>query len=262
MTAGEDGRLHLLDVIGPDEYNLHADDNAYTNALAAWNLRTAVAAMAELRASRTDDYSALTRRIGWTDAEAAALQIDADRVVRPRIRDGVIEQYRGFFDLRDPGPLPRDADNMPTGNLHAYDSGCQLIKQADAVMLTFLFPDAFPTDVQRATFDYYERRNTFGSSLSPAISCIMGLRLGRARHAASHFRLTCRLDLDNRHIDRNTPEGIHAACAGGACLAALLGFGGIRIQNGCLTAESKPPAMWQDFEIRLTFRGQPVMIRG
>ena len=34
MTEGEDGKLHILDVVGPDEYKEHVDDNAFTNYMA------------------------------------------------------------------------------------------------------------------------------------------------------------------------------------------------------------------------------------
>src|SRR5207245_7757259 len=37
------GAAHLYGVIGPDEYHEPVDDDAYTNVLARWNLRTAAA---------------------------------------------------------------------------------------------------------------------------------------------------------------------------------------------------------------------------
>ena len=40
VECGEDGRHHILGVIGPDEYHETVDDNAYTNGMARWNLLT------------------------------------------------------------------------------------------------------------------------------------------------------------------------------------------------------------------------------
>jgi trehalose/maltose hydrolase-like predicted phosphorylase len=37
-THEPDGRFHIRDVIGPDEYHESVDDDAYTNGMAAWNL--------------------------------------------------------------------------------------------------------------------------------------------------------------------------------------------------------------------------------
>ncbi len=47
-----EGRAHLRNVIGPDEYHVGVDDNFFTNAMAAWHLRTAV------------DHGSRTRRPG------------------------------------------------------------------------------------------------------------------------------------------------------------------------------------------------------
>ncbi len=35
------GRIEIHDVIGPDEYTEHVNNNAYTNYLAAYNVRSA-----------------------------------------------------------------------------------------------------------------------------------------------------------------------------------------------------------------------------
>ncbi len=37
-----DGYCHVRNVIGPDEYHEHIDDNAYTNVMARWNIRRAL----------------------------------------------------------------------------------------------------------------------------------------------------------------------------------------------------------------------------
>ncbi len=36
------GRYELTDVIGPDEYHDHVDNNAFTNFMARWHLQTAL----------------------------------------------------------------------------------------------------------------------------------------------------------------------------------------------------------------------------
>lgn len=44
-TLGEDGKYHIEDVTGPDEYNIHVTDNYYTNYLAKWNMLEAIRSM-------------------------------------------------------------------------------------------------------------------------------------------------------------------------------------------------------------------------
>ena len=84
---GDDGGFHLDGVTGPDEYSALADDNTYTNLMAAANLRDAAAA---------------ARR--WS-AEAAERGVEADEIERwhaaakamavPYNVDGMPEQDRG-----------------------------------------------------------------------------------------------------------------------------------------------------------------------
>ncbi len=40
-TDTVDGKYHICDVVGPDEYKEHKTDNAFTNYLAVWNIRKA-----------------------------------------------------------------------------------------------------------------------------------------------------------------------------------------------------------------------------
>lgn len=260
MTEDEDGTLHILDVLGPDEYNIHADDNYYTNFLAQWNLRRAVDTMEELAERDPSRHAELVRRVGWTHEEADELRDAARRLAFPRVRDGVCEQYAGFFDLKDIGEIKRDENNMPIEKLHAYDKGYQILKQADAVMALLLFPDAFPEDRKRKTFEYYEQRNTFASSLSASVSCVVGLRLGLRKHAYNYFRLTSLLDVEDLHFDKNTHEGIHAACAGGTAMAAFLGYGGLQVRDGILRINPTCPDPWSRLSFSFRFRGRTLHV--
>ena len=45
---GGDGQRHIRGVTGPDEYHTGVDDDAYTNWMARWNLRTAVTTVLEM----------------------------------------------------------------------------------------------------------------------------------------------------------------------------------------------------------------------
>ncbi|NTU75810.1 MAG: glycoside hydrolase family 65 protein, partial [Anaerolineaceae bacterium] len=72
------GRYELTDVIGPDEYHDHVDNNAYTNYLARWNLQTAAALAEWMRARHTQAWAELSTRLkitpevvsGWKEKAA------------------------------------------------------------------------------------------------------------------------------------------------------------------------------------------------
>lgn len=255
VVKGDDGKYHLLDVIGPDEYNIHADDNYFTNYLVKWNVVIAVAAMARLKERNEEKYAAVAKKTGYDEIVEKHLSAVGENMAFPQTRDGVCEQYNGFFSLKDDGPIERDESGMPKDKKYVYASGSQVLKQADVVMMHYLFPDEFSAEVQKASFDYYEKRCNHGSSLSPSIHCVVGLRNGFKEHAYSFLRLTALLDLKNMHLDKNLHEGIHMACAGGTWSAAVYGFGGMRIKNGELHFEPILPDKLTKLKYACAFRG-------
>lgn len=64
---------------------------------------------------------------------------------------------------------------------------------------------------------------------------------------------TAALDLEDTH--GNTGDGLHTASLGGAFLAMLKGFAGVRVENGQLMADPVLPAGLKGYEMKLTFRG-------
>jgi trehalose/maltose hydrolase-like predicted phosphorylase len=67
-----DGRAHIREVIGPDEYHEMVDDNAYTNTMAIFNLERAADAVAILQRERIADWQQLSARLGLTEKEPQA----------------------------------------------------------------------------------------------------------------------------------------------------------------------------------------------
>lgn len=105
--------LHILDVVGPDEFHDHVDDSAYTNAVATLSLRYAAQAAALL---------------GKDPAQGASQWADyASRIALP-------------FNASGPG--------IPEGGLHPEFAAYQLgvtVKQADTVLLAFPLAFEHPT---------------------------------------------------------------------------------------------------------------------
>ena len=252
-TYGQDGKFHLEDVTGPDEYNIHVTDNYYTNYLAVWNMREAVRATEELRRTDTLACKRIVSATGFDDKYREKMLYVADNMAFPRVRNHVCEQFKGFFDLKDL-QIERDEFGMPKDRTRVFDSGLQELKQPDVVMLHFLFPNDFPKEMQAACFEYYEKRCKHGSSLSPSVHCIVGLRNGFDAYAYSYLYLTALLDLKDMHMDKNLYEGIHIACAGGTWCAAVYGFGGVCSRNGELHIDPQLPEKWNKLSYKLIYR--------
>ena len=249
----------LEQVMGPDEFHSHVDNNAFTNHLARWHLRQAVALHDELRDA--GGLGPVTAAIGLEPGERDRWAEVADGLVGPRVVDGVIEQFTGYFE-RDDVPITEwDANDMPRypkGYHHFNLEGTKLLKQPDVVMLTYLLPDAFDTDTVRANFEYYEARTLHKSSLSPSVHAIIGIEVGDTTRAVQYFTRSALVDLtDNQG---NTAEGMHIASAGGTWQILVNGFGGLRVRGGQLTFKPWLPPDWQGIRFRIRWRGRPLHV--
>ena len=256
-----EGRRHIREVVGPDEYHEDVDDNAYTNVLARWNIRRAVEALEWLEAADPDRGRGLRERLGLRDREIAHWLTVADSLV-----DGfdpetlVYEQFAGFHAMDDVPlerlrPRPMAADLLLGRDVTLRS---KVVKQADVVMLCHLLADEISAEVTRANFHYYEPITSHGSSLSPAIHAAVAARLGEMDSALDAFAMAAAIDLaDNMG---NAARGLHIAAMGGLWQAAVMGFGGVRRRGEALAVEPHLPPAWRRFSVPLRFRGSRVMI--
>jgi trehalose/maltose hydrolase-like predicted phosphorylase len=243
-----DGRAHIDKVIGPDEYHVEVDDNAFTNVMARWNLRRA-AALAERAGGAPADEVEAWRRL------AGALVDGYDPA------SGRYRQYDGFDDLE---PLliaelarpPIIADAL-LGRERV--EATQVVKQADVVMLHLLVPDELVPGSLEPDLAFYGPRTAHGSSLSPAVQAAMLARAGDPDQALVLFRLAARLDLDD--LTATSAGGLHVATMGGVWQALASGFLGLRPAGDTLEADPQLPVSWRAVELRLRYRGRRVRLR-
>lgn len=253
---------HICGVVGPDEFHHSVDDNAYTNWMAWFNIRKALDACRELpRKIEPGIWQAFVQRLHLRDDELDEWQQVADQLFRPQPGpDGVIEQFRGFFELED-YPLPdHERFRAPISRLFEAEriNRLKLVKQADVLMLLHLFPRLFSRDVMRANFDYYEPRTDHSSSLSPGIHAAIAARLNLREQSIHYWQQSLWLDLSN--VMRNSTLGVHPAAMGGTWQALVFGFLGVemteqgpRVAEGCST---RLPKRWHSVSMQLQWRGQ------
>jgi beta-phosphoglucomutase family hydrolase len=252
---------HLRGVVGPDEYHHSVDDNAFTNWMARFNLEKAIVAVEWLRRESPRAWGALTERLGLRLDEPDGWATVARELYCPTPNShGVIEQFAGFFDLKD-YPLPRDERfRAPINRLFEWEriNQLKLIKQADVLMLLHLFPEQFSRDVVAANYRYYEPMTDHGSSLSPGIHAAIAARLGLWRDAERYWRQSLWLDLSNTM--GNSTLGVHPACMGGTWQALVYGFLGVRFtEEGPRpdpAAAARLPEGWDRVLLELAWRGR------
>jgi trehalose/maltose hydrolase-like predicted phosphorylase len=245
VRVDDEGRGHIDDVIGPDEYHDRVDDNAYTNGMVAWHLRRAADLVAV-------DGRPDTARSWRSLADALVDGYDPGT--------GRHEQFAGYSELepvlvRDVAPPPVAADVLLG---HDRVQRTQLVKQPDVLMLHHLLPDHVPDGSLAADLDHYLPRTAHGSSLSPAICASLLARAGRPEEAVELFELAARLDLDD--LTGTTANGLHLATMGGLWQSVVTGFAGLHVVDGRLQADPHLPARWRSLRIRLFHRGEPLVV--
>jgi kojibiose phosphorylase len=251
----ERNRYELSDVIGPDEYHEHVDNNAFTNALAAWHLRTA----AELTGWLMETDAAAAARLDASPAEAERFKAVADAIFVPRDpRTGLFEQFSGYFGLED---VDLKAYAGRTRSMQAIlgiegINRTQVIKQPDVLMLAYLLPELFSPEQLAVNYAYYNARtdHSYGSSLGPAIQAMLAVRMGHADDAYEHFSRAAGADL--RDVRGNVSEGIHGASAGGLWQALVFGFAGVGFDGDSVTTDPRLPASWTRLAFQLVHRGK------
>jgi len=252
-----DDRHHIRGVIGPDEYHETVDDNAYTNGMAKWNLLTAERVAKLVAEQWPEQWQALSVQVGLNPDEPAEwLAIAQDLYTGFDEATGLIEQFRGYFDLEDIDLGTFEPRNAPIDVLIGGDRvrRSKIVKQADVVMLLHLLWDDYPPEVREMNFRYYEPRCAHGSSLSPAIHALIAARLGDLTLATRYFRQAMDIDLaDNMG---NAAGGIHAAALGGLWQAVVFGFAGLRLTDHGPEYHSNLPPHWQGLSMRCKWHGQ------
>jgi kojibiose phosphorylase len=252
-----DGRFALSQVMGPDEYHDHVDNNAFTNGMVRWHLERAIEIYKWLRKEAPQDAEELYRRLEITPDRLRTWGEIAEQITfRHDKETGLIEQFDGFFKLNEVewDKTEGRVDSMQ-GLLGVEDvNQYQVLKQADVIMLLCLLRDQFDRVTWHANWDYYNPRtdHSYGSSLSPAIHAWAACELDQPDLAYEHFMRAARADLQD--IRGNAGDGIHAASAGGLWQAIAFGFAGLRITEDGYMLKPNLPSHWKRLSFKFVHR--------
>lgn len=256
-----DGAYHIRHVIGPDEYHENVDDNAYTNLMAAWNLRRGAETVQLLKQRGAEVWRELCERLRLSEEEAGRWPKLADAMFtgfNPKTR--LFEQFTGYFekeeiDLKSYEPRSAAMDVI-LGHQRIQHSN--VVKQADVVMAMYVLGDSIAPEVAAANFHYYEPRTGHGSSLSPAIHALMAARLGDMGLAQRYLRQSAEIDLRNNM--GNASGGVHAAALGGLWQAMVFGFAGVQVQGDGISFAPHLLPDWRRIAFPLRWRNRQLRV--
>ncbi|MCA9967690.1 MAG: glycoside hydrolase family 65 protein, partial [Anaerolineales bacterium] len=253
-------KFHIDAVTGPDEYTALVNNNAYTNLMAAENLRFAAHIADWLQQEYPHTYQTLAEKIALAPEEAAAWAQAAAQMFVPYDEERqLLAQDDSFLQKAVWDFANTPADHYPL-LLHYHPLVLyryQVCKQADAVLAEFLLHDQFDLAQKKRDYDYYEPLTTHDSSLSACIFGIMAAEVGYPDKAYRYFIDTAIADLDNKK--GNTKDGIHAANMAGAWLSIAFGFGGMRVGNG-LIFNPIIPSHWESYSFRVQYQGRLIEV--
>src|SRR5215471_3979699 len=249
----------VTNVIGPDQYHEHVDNNLFTNYLVKWHLQLALDIMAWLHQHEPAKAAELTERLALAPQVCDHWRDIIDKIYIGRVPNSTLfEQFEGYFARRDVDLAtlePRHSSVQAILGIKATNE-TQVLKQPDVLMLLYMLPNEFDAATLQANWEYYTPRTdlTHGSSLAPGIQAVLASRLGDPA-LAYHFYMQAAL-LDLKDLRLNTEHGIHGATAGSVWQAAVFGFGGLRLTDQGVTATPRLPAHWQRLRFKLFDRGE------
>jgi kojibiose phosphorylase len=254
----EKNHFEYTDVIGPDEYHDHVDNNFFTNYMARWNLKAALGVLDWLGQTAPAKADELTQHLDLTPERLARWKDVVARIFLPLRPDGLMEQFEGYFERKDIDLASLEPRLISAQALFGIE-GCnetQILKQPDVLILQYLLREDFSDEQVRVNYDYYTPRtdHTYGSSLGPSIQAIMTCEVGRPDDAYEHFIRSARADL--RDVRGNARDGIHGASAGGTWQAVVFGFAGLRLTQDGWEVHPRLPKHWLRIKFNFYLRGE------
>jgi alpha,alpha-trehalose phosphorylase len=241
------GAWHIDGVTGPDEYSAIADDNVYTNLMAARNLRDAADAVSR--------HPGLAGDLGVTLEETAVWRAAADAVHIPYDDELQVHSQAAAFTGHEEWDFEAYRGKYPLMlYAHYFDLyRKQVIKQADLELAMHLCGDAFTPEEKARNVDYYERRTVRDSSLSACTQAVMAAEVGQLELAHDYAYEAALIDL--RDIHQNSRDGLHIASLAGGWIALVAGFGGMRDHSGSLAFDPALPNGITGLSFSLRWRG-------
>ena len=261
--SDESGQYHINNVVGPDEYKEHADDNAFTNYMAKWNMELAVKYYTKIKNGNIELFDALNRQLNldyyinsWNK------KIPLIHLPKPT-QDGVLPQDNAYLSLKKID-LSKYKNQKNVGTIfkdYPLDevNKMQVSKQADVMILFLLMEDLFPLSVKKASWDYYEPLTLHDSSLSLSTHAILASDMNNKELAYNLFSQASEIDAGPNM--KTSEAGIHSASIGGIWQTAIYGFAGIRMLAGELYIRPNLPHHWQEIAFTLYWQGEKLNIR-
>ncbi|HCU26085.1 MAG TPA: trehalose 6-phosphate phosphorylase [Deltaproteobacteria bacterium] len=272
------GRYEIRGVMGPDEYHTTypgarepgLNNNAYTNIMAAWVLKTALRLFSILGPEKSAE---LKERLDISEEELLRWEDIAQKMKLVFMENGLLAQFEGYGALPE---FPWEEYRKKYGDIQRLDrileaegkspNAFKAGKQADVQMLFFLFSSEELTDLIRGmgyefdpqdipkTIDYYQQRISHGSTLSRMVESWV---LARSDRPASWRIFQEALKSDVEDIQGGTThEGIHLGAMAGTVDLLQRAYTGLELREDILRLNPCLPMDLTEMNFRIRYRGR------
>jgi trehalose/maltose hydrolase-like predicted phosphorylase len=270
-------RYVIEGVVGPDEFHtrypgsesLGLKNNAYTNVMAAWVLKTARAALDLLPPYRRRE---VLETLGIGDQDLRRWDEISRRIFVPFQGEGIISQFEGWDDLEEldwEGLKERHGDIQRLDRILEAEGDdpnrYKATKQADVLMLFYLFSaeelgelferlgyelrgEQIPRNVR-----YYLDRTSHGSTLSRIVHSWVLARMDR-KGSWNLFQNALASDIDDVQ-GGTTPEGIHLGAMAGTVDLVERGYAGLEMREDVLWLNPQLPDALAGLKLCVRYRG-------
>ncbi|TVQ37698.1 MAG: glycoside hydrolase family 65 protein [Geminicoccaceae bacterium] len=276
-------RFEIHGVMGPDEF--HEKDpetgepglknNAYTNVMVAWICETVIRLLDLLPLQRR---RALAGRVGLDDSDVQRFWEMSRKMYVPFHTDGIISQFEGYEDLDE---LDWDGYRAKYGNIQRLDrimkaegiepDRFKLAKQADTLMLFFLFPEErlarlfnnlgydYAPDTAARNIRYYSKRTSHGSTLSLIVHAAIEADLD-PEHSWAMFKAALESDIGDIQ-GGTTREGIHMGVMAGTLDLLQRAYLGSEVRDDRIVFKPRLTDRLDGLTLPLVFRETPLEVR-
>lgn len=250
-------RFELHDVIGPNEYKEHVDNDAFTNYMAKFNVEYAIEVYNIIKGTNIEENLKKYININnWNNF--------VDKIYLPGTNnEKVIAENDTFLSLENID-LSKYKNQDHVGSLFEdYNleqvNNMQICKQADVLLLLLLKENLFDDETKKANWDYYEPKTLHDSSLSLSTHAILANDMKNQQLADKLFKSACEIDLGTNM--KSSDHGIHAASLAGIWQCIVYGYGGVRMVDNHLRIIPQIKRDWNDFNFNIKYLGIPLKIK-
>ncbi|MDR0358214.1 MAG: family 65 glycosyl hydrolase [bacterium] len=247
------GQFRIDGVTGPDEYSAVADNNVYTNLMAARNLRVAAEAVERWPERGVELGVDLEEAASWRSAGSSVVIPYDERLGVHCQSEGFTQHQRWDFERTRADQYPLLL-HFPYFDIYRK----QVVKQADLVLAMHVCGDAFTAEEKARNFAYYEGLTVRDSSLSACTQAVVAAEVGHLDLAYDYLGEAALMDLEDR--EHNVSSGVHMASLAGAWQSVVAGFGGMRDEGGKLSFAPRLPHQLERVRFQLLFQDRLLQV--